>query len=120
MLFSRLDPRHLADAPLQSLTLEVYIPNYLSPILIALGRVANLTRLESVTVVFGLVHQTTYPDEIAWRQFDVEFGVLLKPGNALKEVTISLGAVGPSVAGLLRSWMPALDAKGVLRVDTRN
>lgn len=44
--------------------------------------------------------------------------VLLEGENALKKVDVVIGPAEPSLPELLRSWMPSLNAQGILTIIT--
>ncbi|KAJ7083235.1 hypothetical protein C8R44DRAFT_54731 [Mycena epipterygia] len=105
---------------LETLAFDVYFASFLPIILRLLGAVdlRNMKKLERVAVGFSISSQHTYDYPTAWREFDAMLCVLLEGGNALKKVDVSIGPADSSLPELLRSWMPSLNAHGILKIIT--
>jgi len=113
-----LEPEILKEVGLrlQTLVLDVMYDTFLLDVLSTFGNFRDLKRLETVQVTFDIWSDHTIGDETAWRTFDEMLRGLLEEGNALKEVNFGLGHCDSSIPARLRSWMPSMDAGGVLRI----
>ncbi|KAF7360119.1 hypothetical protein MVEN_00740300 [Mycena venus] len=121
-VFRPLEPEILAELGLrlQTLCLDVCFPDFLPGVLRLFGDLRDLTKLEKVSVVFNFWSEHNVDHENAWGIFDGMLRVLLEEGHTLKEVFLHLGHCDASVPARLRSWMPYLNAGGVLRIQVPN
>ncbi|KAJ7448012.1 hypothetical protein FB451DRAFT_1289559 [Mycena latifolia] len=117
-LSQSLAPSHLEGANLRSLILDVHFPMFLPLVLAVFGDIANLKRLEMVGIGFTMSVSEMYHDQTTWTALDAVLQVLLEAGNALRQVTLSIGPTDSSIPALIRAWMPSLDRKGVLKIIT--